>query len=413
MDDKTRTELALFRFSLIAPLVSGTLQGSAKEYIEEACAKRYDVPGLGQREFSPATLKHWLSTYRRYGLEGLKKQPRSDRGHFRRLTAEAQQLIKETLKASPKRSAVAVYQDVLAANLTNPPSLSTVQRFIKQTKDALVEPEIERRRFECRFANDCWQSDVCIGPYLLLDGKKKKTYLVAILDDASRLIVHSEFFFEESYLTLEATLRRAFLKRGIPKKLFVDNAKIYHTVQLRLICARLGISLSFCRPYSPASKGKIERYFRTFRGQCLDSLDVTSVSSLDELNRLNTAYFEGMYNQRPHSSLEGDSPIERFLRDQDQLRFATEVQLEHIFLHEVKRSVTKDATISLNRVIFEVPQIYCGRQVTVLYRPKDLSHAYLQSDSQLIPIEPVRTIDNAQIPRKQNIDYTRFYEGGS
>jgi hypothetical protein len=155
--------------------------------------------------------RNWLSTYRRYGLEGVKKQLRSDRGHFRCLTAEAQQLIKEILKASPKRPAVAVYQDVLAANLTNPPSLSTVQRFIKQTKDALVEPEIER----CRFANDCWQSDVCIDPYLLLDGKKKKTYLVAILDDASRLIVHSEFFFEESYLN-ESDAAAGFSSTGDP-----------------------------------------------------------------------------------------------------------------------------------------------------------------------------------------------------
>lgn len=116
------------------------------------------------------------------------------------------------------------------------PFLSTMQRFVRNLRSTLIEPEIERRRYECKFANDCWQSDVCVGPYLLI---------------------------------LEETFRQALLKRGIPKKLFVDNGKVFQSQQLQLICARLGIAVSVARPYSPASKGKIERYFRTFRDQFL------------------------------------------------------------------------------------------------------------------------------------------------
>jgi len=56
MDEKQRTELALFRFSLIAPIVNGSLEGSVQEYLETTCAKTYDVPGHGRRQFSPRTL---------------------------------------------------------------------------------------------------------------------------------------------------------------------------------------------------------------------------------------------------------------------------------------------------------------------------------------------------------------------
>lgn len=417
MDKNTKTELALFRFSLIAPLVNGSCEKSQKEYLEEICAKRYDVPGLGNREFSTTTVRYWLSLYRRYGLDGLKTKPRNDQGRFRHLSFEAQEFIKESLKASPGQTAIMIHQDLLNSRLSDKPSLSTVSRFVRQLRNTLTEPEIERKRYECRFANDCWQSDIMVGPYLLIDGKKLKTYLIAFMDDASRLIVHSQFFFTENYLALEETLRQALLKRGIPKKIFVDNGKVYQSLQLRLICARLGITLSFARPYSPSSKGKIERFFRTLRNSFLSQLDISDISSFDELNKLNTAYIEGTYNQRPHSSLNGLSPIERFLQDKEHLRFVEASRIQRDFLHEVKRRVSKDATISLNRKIFEVPQIYCSHQVKILYSPYDLSFAYISppEGGELIRIYPVRTVENSMIPRKQNlrepIDYTRLYEG--
>lgn len=117
------------------------------------------------------------------------------------------------------------------------------------------------------------------GPILTLDGKKKRTYLIALLDDASRLVIRCEFFFEENYLALEATFRQALPERGIPKKLFVDSGRIFRSQQLQLICTRLGIVLSYTRPFSPASKGKAERYFRTFREQFLDCLETQEITS--------------------------------------------------------------------------------------------------------------------------------------
>ncbi len=419
MDDKLRTELALFRFSLIAPLVNGTLTGSAKDYLEQICARAHQVPGMGVKELSPNTLRRWLFDYRRYGLEGLKRKPRNDKGLSRKLSPQTAQSIKEIKELNPHKTATLIYHTLLTASaLGNPPaSLSTVQRYIK-TLDLPVETSVERKRFCFEFANDCWQTDTLFGPYLVIDGKKKLTYLIAVLDDASRLLIHGEFFFEENSKNLLAVLKKALLKRGIPKRIFGDCGKIYNSLHLRLICASLGIILIHARPYSPASKGKIERMFLTLRMQFLESLNLNEIHSLEELNAKFLTYAESTYNLRPHSSLEGLSPMERYLKDQNKLKFITSKEsLEQVFLNEANRKVKKDATISLLNRVYEVPQSFIGQSVKVRFDVEDLSKVFLQTQaSDLITVYPVQPVDNSKIIRKQNqkpkIDFASLYGGG-
>jgi hypothetical protein len=80
-------------------------------------------------------------------------------------------------------------------------SLSTVQRFINKANltSKKLEP-IDRRAFE--FANDCWQSDISIGPYLTINGKKHKTHIFALIDDALWKAFHRASY--GKYLTMES-----------------------------------------------------------------------------------------------------------------------------------------------------------------------------------------------------------------
>lgn len=87
---------------------------------------------------------------------------------------------------------------------------------------------------------------------------------VAFLDDASRIIPHAMFFFEESAKNVITVLKEAIMRRGVPKKIFTDNGKIFRSLRLRFGCAALGIEAAFARPYSAPSKGKIEAVFRHF-----------------------------------------------------------------------------------------------------------------------------------------------------
>jgi putative transposase len=296
LGDKQRPDLALFRFPLIAPLINGSLETSLGEYLGTTCARTYDVPGLGRRESAPRTLLVWRSLYQQYGFEGLKGKTRRDRGHFRRLSAKAQVFLTEALRANPRLTATALYDELATARLLGQPpcSLSTVQRFLRQV-EVPQTGQPERRRFAFAHANAYWQSDVCVGPYPISSkaGRKQKTSLLAVLDGASRLFVHAEFHFQANNAAFENVFKTALLKRGAPQRLYVDNgSKIHHSRQIQAICGHLGIALCHATPYEPQGKGEIERAFRTLRQQLFNRLEPDDLVSLEALNQRLAHYLE-------------------------------------------------------------------------------------------------------------------------
>ena len=79
---------------------------------------------------------------------------------------------------------------------------------------------------------------------------------------------------------MQSLLPKAVASKGIPKKIFVDNGKIYRSHQMEFICASLGTVLSFARPYRPQSKGKVERLFRTLHDQWMN-IEFTRYANID------------------------------------------------------------------------------------------------------------------------------------
>ena len=95
-----------------------------------------------------------------------------------------------------------------------------------------------------------------IGPIIKIDGKKVHTYLIQIIDDASRLIVGAKFFLNDNAINFQSVLKQAIKTYGIPKKLFVDNGTPYKNLQFQIICANIGTVLIHAQAYSPESKRK-------------------------------------------------------------------------------------------------------------------------------------------------------------
>lgn len=417
MDVNLRQQIALFRYSLIAPLITDTFtQKSAKEYLEQVSAKKHPTPHGETKEYAPETLKEWLRNYRKYGIDGLYPKIRSDKGQLRKLPESAKEFIVSSKLASPKRSAKSIYQELIAKGYVpyDLVSLSTVQRFINKSNltSKKLEP-IDRRAFEFEFANDCWQSDISVGPYLTINGKKHKTHIFALIDDATRVVTHCEAFFSEGFLSLLAAFKKSVAKRGIPKRLFVDNGKVYKSDQMQFICANLGTILCYARPYSPESKGKIERWFRTLHDQWTNVIDWTKFSSLEELNISLNRYVEDKYNKSLHSSLK-EIPIDKFINQMDHIRFIPSLkELDYIFLYRVNRKVKNDATISIDTILFEVPFKYLGDSIYVRYDPTSMDKAYIFSEDGKIldTIYPVKKIDNSKIRREHNVkpvDFSAF-----
>jgi len=250
---------------------------------------------------------------------------------------------------------------------------ATVHRLLSRAglmKKVPGEPDgNDRRRFSFEKAGELWMSDVMHGPAVLVEGKKKrKTYLLATLDDATRLVPYAAFALSENTAAFLPVLEQAIRRRGLPKRLYVDNGAVYRSHHLSLVCAKLGVTLIHARPYLPQGKGKIERYFRTCRMQFLPVLGEADMKSLEALNRRLWAWIEGEYHQSPHKGLDGETPADRWARSSDEVTMCG-AELGELFLFEQKRRVQKDRTVSLYGVVYEVDAALVGETVTLRFDP--------------------------------------------
>ena len=150
----------------------------------------------------------------------------------------------------------------------------------------------------------------------------------------------------------------------------MDNGANYRSQHLALVCAKLGVALIHARPYQPQGKGKMERWFRTARAQLASRLTAADTDSLDTLNRRLWAWVEGEYHQAPHRGLEDQTPLDRWAMSAERVRLpGPGLDLDSLFLFEVKRQVQRDRTVSLNGTLFEVDAALVGHTVTLRYDP--------------------------------------------
>ena len=105
-----------------------------------------------------------------------------------------------------------------------------------------------------------------------------------------------------------------------------------------------------------ASKAKIERQFRTLKETWLYTLDMDSITSLDQFNRLLKDYMRS-YNTSVHSGI-GTTPMERYQQTRPAIRSPKSREwLEECFLNRITRKVNKDSTVSIDKVSYDVPMV--------------------------------------------------------
>jgi len=138
-----------------------------------------------------------------------------------------------------------------------------------------------------------------------------QVFLQATLDDASRLIPHAQFYPNQGLDSFLDCLRQAIAARGLPTRLYMDNAKIYRSPQLARIAASIGILIIHTPPYQPEGRGKIERFFRSVREQFLAALDPQALLSIEQLNERLWHWLDTVYHRREHSALQ-TTPLLRY-----------------------------------------------------------------------------------------------------
>lgn len=376
-----RDQIALFRYGLIADLTRlDPKEKGLYAQLREKAGKSYSIPGSFRTQIAAETIRDWLKIWRKGGFEALRPRKRHDAGEARAFPPEVADLLCALKDENPTLTVPLVIQKARENGIPPETTLapSTVHRLLSKRglmQKAADEPTSkDRRRFAFERANELWLSDVMHAiPVETEERRQRKTYLIALLDDATRVVPYAEFAFSEKVAAFLPVLEQGIRRRGIPHRLYADNGAVYRSHHLALVCAKLGIPLIHSRPYVPQGRGKIERFFRTVRLQFLPTLTSDDKRSLEALNRRLWAYIEGEYHQRPHKGLDGETPLDRWAQAASDVRMPSpQMDFESLFLFEEKRHVQKDRTISLHGVLYEVDALLVGETIILRYDPRKL-----------------------------------------
>ncbi len=424
MENDKELDTALYKFGLISPLIHLDNEAVRETVARSIVEQEHTMPHSGKTRLTKKTLGNYQKRYKQKGFEGLKRKKRSDRDLYKGLSPVLQEKITELKKEDPKRSSRLIIRLIKAQKGFENSSLHerTVSRFMKKnglTRKHLLPKKIHYS-FEKEKINALWQSDISDGIYL--SKEKKMSYLFAFIDDYSRLVPHAEFYPDEKSPRLEDCLKKAILKRGIPEVLYVDNGKVFDSTHLKRICAELGIRLLHHLPYTPESKGKIERFFLRAQREFFSEASHAGIGSLEELNSFFMTWLEIEYHRVEHHSI-GTTPLDRYIHDFQKHKPRTVESLEEIteiFLYREKRNVNKQSgIIKLNGNLYQVKEYaLLSHDVEVRFDPFDMSRVFVYHEGKYVQQAHLRTLKNqvfAKVPeedqtpeaavRKSSVDY--------
>jgi len=93
--------------------------------------------------------------------------------------------------------------------------------------------------------------------------------------------------------------------------------------------------------------------------------------TIAELNRQFRIWIDEGYNNNPHSSLNGDTPMHTYQTNPKKVRFVTPEECRDAFLWEETRKVDSTGCFKLAGVEYEAGIAYIGKKVDVRYDPFD------------------------------------------
>ncbi|MCL6444654.1 MAG: DDE-type integrase/transposase/recombinase [Alicyclobacillus sp.] len=381
-DPRKAEEIAAKRVQMLSPLLAEGLDaGRARQIRAEICAQT----GLSER-----TIRRYLAQYRREGFEGLKPRPKV----YQRPESIPETLLEQAIalrREVPTRSVSQIIQVLEWEGHAKPGQIkrSTLQERLAERGYSSRQMRMysatgtAARRFQRRHRNELWQSDMKFGPYLPIGpgGAMKQVYLVVFLDDATRFVVHAEFYPTQDQIVVEDCFRKAIQQFGVPEAVYFDNGRQYRTRWMARTCSKLGIRLLYTKPYAAESKGKVEKFNQTV-DSFLAEIALDKPKTLEQLNRKFTVWLSECYQNKPHAALSTDqqpiSPETAYRSDRKAIRFVEPDALASAFLHAETRKVDKSGCISFMDQKYEVGLSFIGCTVDVIYDPADIGEVTIE-----------------------------------
>jgi len=225
----------------------------------------------------------------------------------------------------------------------------TVHRILQRRADAPAGTLVEKTKkkfnhfFEAIAPHKIWQMDIL---YAFKTDEGKWVYLIAILDDHSRFVIHAKVTPRQRAIEVVQVLREGIEHHGCPEMMLVDRGKQFKAKRFLDVCQALQIKVRYCEAGHPQTKGKIERFFRTLRKEYIR---MHTFLNLAQANGHLQAYLKNYNYLFTHSSLGDQTPYSRFLdRHGRALQEAFNWEL-HLCIRRLRRKVKADGCILLDK----------------------------------------------------------------
>lgn len=371
--DKEQEKWAIFWCDLLSPVIYGEIPPEATNaFLKQTAKEKVRYPDGRIRKPSLSSLRRKLKRYQKGGFDNLARKKRSDQGKPRTTSSEVIQKAIELKKEQFCRSPQTINFFLKDMYGTIVPR-STLYRHLKHAGATRIKLGVTqtkvRKRWTRDHTHDLWVGDFEEGPYVIHQGDVVPTHLSAFIDCHSRYAVEARYYFRQNLDILIDSWIRALSIHGAPKELYVDNAKVYHSIGLKAACHRLNIRLLHRPPNDPPPGGLVERFFQTVQGQFEAEVRAGDILTLDQLNRGLFAWMAVSYHKTKNSET-GQPPQIRY---QQGLTVTRQVDMGRViesFMHTVLRTVNRTfSDVQLDKRFYRVDPKLRGDRVQVRFDP--------------------------------------------
>jgi transposase InsO family protein len=362
---------AVFWCGLLTSVLFEKLEkGAERRRLRELSQQEAIFPDGRRRKPSLSTLARKLKKYRAGGFNAMARKARSDRGEPRAVCAEVIATAIAAKQEQPRRSPT-MLNLILERQHGRTVPRSTLYRHLKaagatRLKMGVTQQKV-RKRWTCEHTHEMWAGDFEYGPYVLVEGQSRQSYLSAFIDVCSRAIVAARYYVRQDFDVLSDTLIRGFEVHGVPLKIYLDNGKVYHCHALKRACYRLGAGLLHRAVGDPATGGIIERFFETVQSQFEAEVRAGDLLGLERLNEAFAAWLEVVYHRNLNAET-GQSPRQRYDQRLIAIRQADMQAVAESFLQQTERTVDKTfSDIRLDNRFYKVDPKRRGDRLLVRF----------------------------------------------
>lgn len=167
-------------------------------------------------------------------------------------------------------------------------------------------------------------------------------YFIGILDGYSRYIVHwdiRESMTEDDVALVVERAREKF--PGVKPRIISDNGPQFVAKDFKEYVRLSGMTHVKTSPYHPQSNGKLERFNRTMKSECIRP---KTPVSLDDAIRLVTEFVEYYNTTRLHSSIGYVAPVDKLTGKEQEIFRARDEKLDAA---RARRKQQRDAQITI------------------------------------------------------------------